>query len=156
MLHRVGGDLARTEECYQQALELARAIASMWDEAHALAGLGRCAMADGDATQAETLRQALEIFQEIGAAEAPGVLAEVDSLTSKAPQDKPWPAGMHASITRPDPELDTTTAEAGEHRQGSPASMPAVSLAADACHPMPERAICAWPQRTDPAVAAAG
>jgi tetratricopeptide (TPR) repeat protein/transcriptional regulator with XRE-family HTH domain len=89
-LYRVSGDLARAEGYYQQALELACAIASLWDEAHALAGLGRCAMADGHATQAEALlRQALGIFQRIGAAEAPGVLAELDALTSQAPQDNP-------------------------------------------------------------------
>ena len=89
-VHRVSGDLTRAEACYQQALELARAMARLWDEAHALAGLGRCAMAEGHATRAEALlRQALEIFQQIGAAETPGVLAEVDALTSQAPQDKP-------------------------------------------------------------------
>ena len=60
------------------------------DEAHALAGLGRCAMADGHATQAEALlRQALEIFQRIGAAEAPALLAELDAITSQALRDKP-------------------------------------------------------------------
>ena len=88
-VHQASGDPTRAEACYQQALELARAMARLWDEAHALAGLGRCAMAN-DAARAEALlRQALEIFQQIGAAEAPGVLAEVDALTSKAPQDKP-------------------------------------------------------------------
>ena len=81
-LHRVSSDLAQAEGCHQQALELARAIASSWDEAHAFAGLGRCALAVGDATQAELLlRQALEIFQRIGAAEAPDLLAELDTLT---------------------------------------------------------------------------
>jgi tetratricopeptide (TPR) repeat protein/transcriptional regulator with XRE-family HTH domain len=89
-LHRVSGDLARAAECHQQALELARAIASWWDEAHALAGLGRCAMADGHATQAEPLlRRALEIFQQIGSPETPALLAELDALTSQAPQGKP-------------------------------------------------------------------
>jgi tetratricopeptide (TPR) repeat protein/transcriptional regulator with XRE-family HTH domain len=89
-LHRVSGDLPQSEGCYQQALELARAMPSLWDEAHALAGLGRCAMTDGHATQAETLfRQALQIFQQIGAADAPGLLAELDALTSQAPPDKP-------------------------------------------------------------------
>jgi tetratricopeptide (TPR) repeat protein/transcriptional regulator with XRE-family HTH domain len=89
-LHRVNGDLARAEECHQQALELARAVASLWDEAHALAGLSRCALAEGRATQAETfLRQALQIFQQIGAAEAPGVLAELDAFTGQASRDKP-------------------------------------------------------------------
>ncbi len=89
-LHRVSGDLARAQECHQQALELARAIASWWDEAHALAGLGRCAMADGHTTQAEALlHRALGIFQQIGAAETPALLAELDAFTSQAPQGKP-------------------------------------------------------------------
>jgi tetratricopeptide (TPR) repeat protein len=88
-VHQASGDPTRAEACYQQALELARAMARLWDEAHALAGLGRCAMAN-DAARAEALlRQALEIFQQIGAAEAPGVLAEVNSFTSKAQQDEP-------------------------------------------------------------------
>jgi tetratricopeptide (TPR) repeat protein/transcriptional regulator with XRE-family HTH domain len=77
-LHRVSGDLAQAEECHQHALELARAIASSWDEAHALAGLGRCALAAAHATQAGVLlRQALKIFQRIGAAEAPDLFAEL-------------------------------------------------------------------------------
>ena len=85
-LHRVSGDLAQAEGCHQQALELARAIASSRDEAHALAGLGRCALAAGHATQAEVLlRQALEIFQRLGAAEAPDLLAELDALTGLRP-----------------------------------------------------------------------
>jgi tetratricopeptide (TPR) repeat protein len=81
-LHRVSGDLARAEGCHRQALDLARAIASSWDEAHALAGLGRCALAAGHATQAVALlRQALEIFQRIGAAEAGDVSRELTALT---------------------------------------------------------------------------
>ena len=86
-LHRVSGDLAQAEACHQQALDLAREIASSWDEAHALAGLGRCALAVGHATQAqELLRRALEIFQRIGAAaEAPGLLAELDALVGPSP-----------------------------------------------------------------------
>jgi tetratricopeptide (TPR) repeat protein/transcriptional regulator with XRE-family HTH domain len=85
-LHRVSGDLARAERCHRQALDLACAIASSWDEAHALAGLGRCALTTGHATQAGVLlRQALEIFQRIGAAEAPDLLAELDALTGPPP-----------------------------------------------------------------------
>src|SRR5262249_26012315 len=34
-LHRAGSELARAGQCHQQALELARAIASAWDEASA-------------------------------------------------------------------------------------------------------------------------
>ena len=67
---------------HQRALELARQIGSPLDEAHALAGLGRCALADGRAAEAEAgLRQALEIFQRIGAAEAGDVSAELDVLS---------------------------------------------------------------------------
>jgi hypothetical protein len=62
--------LRRPRGCYQQALDLARATGSSF-EAHALAGLGRCALAAGDTARAdEILRQALEIFQRIGAAVA--------------------------------------------------------------------------------------
>ena len=85
-LQRVSGDLAQAEECHQHALELARAIASSWDEAHALAALGRCALAAAHATQAAVLlRQALKIFQRIGAAEAPDLFAELDALTGPLP-----------------------------------------------------------------------
>jgi tetratricopeptide (TPR) repeat protein/DNA-binding XRE family transcriptional regulator len=85
-LYRVSGDLAQAQGCHQEALELARAIASSWDEAHALAGLGRCALAAGHGPQAGVLlRQALEIFQRIGAAEAPDLLAELDTLTGLPP-----------------------------------------------------------------------
>jgi Molybdopterin-binding domain of aldehyde dehydrogenase len=85
-LARVGGDLARAQECHRHALDLARAIASPWNEAHALADLGRCALAAGHATQATgLLHQALEIFQRIGAAEAPDLRAELDALTGPPP-----------------------------------------------------------------------
>jgi tetratricopeptide (TPR) repeat protein/transcriptional regulator with XRE-family HTH domain len=81
-LHRVSGDLAQAERCHQQAVDLARAIVSSSHEAHALAGLGRCALVAGRAAQANALLgQALEIFQRIGAAEAPDLLAELDALT---------------------------------------------------------------------------
>ena len=43
-------------------------------------------MANGHVTQAEALlRQAQEIFQRIGAAEAPALLAELDALTGRRP-----------------------------------------------------------------------
>ena len=52
-------------------------------EAHALAGLGRCAQAVGRTADAEAgLRNALAIFQRIGAAEAAGVSAELDALAA--------------------------------------------------------------------------
>ena len=81
-LHRVTGDLAQAEGCHRQALNLARQIGSSWDEAHALAGLGRCALAAGHATQAAALlRQALEIFQRIDAAGATRAARELAALT---------------------------------------------------------------------------
>ena len=86
ILHRVSGDLAHAEGCHRQALDLARTIGSYWNEAHALAGLGRCALAADHATQAAALlRQALEIFQRIGAAEASDVSRELTALTEAAP-----------------------------------------------------------------------
>ena len=72
---------ARPASCHQQALDLARQIGSALEEAHALAGLGRCARAAGRTAEAEDrLRQALAIFQRIGAAEAADVSAELDAL----------------------------------------------------------------------------
>jgi hypothetical protein len=48
--------------------------------------LGRCALAVDHVTQAGVLlRQALEIFQQIGAAEAPDLLAELDALLGPPP-----------------------------------------------------------------------
>ena len=44
-LYRLRGDLDRARSCHQRALDLAREIGIAWDEAHALAGLGRCALA---------------------------------------------------------------------------------------------------------------
>ena len=62
---------------HQQALELARASAAAWDEAHALAGLGRCAIAAADLTTARPqLGRAAAIFRRIGAPEATAVTAE--------------------------------------------------------------------------------
>jgi hypothetical protein len=62
------------------SLELAREFDSAKDEAQALAGLGRCALAVGDVTRAESLlRQALEIFERTGAAESAEVAAEPDA-----------------------------------------------------------------------------
>ncbi len=85
-LYRVMGELVIAKRCHQQALEIARAIASSPDEAEALAGLARCALAAVETTQGEILlRQALEIFQRIGAAEALEVHAELESITGPGP-----------------------------------------------------------------------
>jgi hypothetical protein len=67
-------------------VDLAREIDSPFDEAHALAGLSRCALAAGHTADAAAgLRQALEIFQRIGAAVANDVAAELDALAEAAP-----------------------------------------------------------------------
>ena len=77
-LYRLRGDLDRARSCHQRALDLAREIGIARDEAHALAGLGRCALAAGRTAEAAgQLRQALEIFRRIGAAEAAEVTAEL-------------------------------------------------------------------------------
>ena len=83
-LSRTRGDLGQARACHEQALDLARRIGSPPEEAHALAGLGRCALAGGRAAEAEDrLQQALAIFQRIGAAEAAGVSAELDALPQR-------------------------------------------------------------------------
>jgi hypothetical protein len=67
-------------------MDLTRQIGSSWDDAHALAGLGRCALAADQATRARALlRQALEIFQSIGAAEAGDLSRELTALTGAGP-----------------------------------------------------------------------
>jgi DNA-binding SARP family transcriptional activator/tetratricopeptide (TPR) repeat protein len=81
--HLARGDLGPARASYRQALALARQIASSRDEAHALAGLGRCAVAAG--RPADALRQAHEIYQEIGAPEAAAVAAELDALAGADP-----------------------------------------------------------------------
>ena len=62
-------------------MDLAREIDSSLHEAHALAGLGRCALAAGHPADAQaSLRQARDIFQRIGAVEAAGLAAEIGVL----------------------------------------------------------------------------
>jgi Flp pilus assembly protein TadD len=81
-LHRARGDLGQAGDCHREALDIAKKSGSIRDEACALAGLGRCALAAGRTADAITaLRQAQEIFQRIGAAEAPDLFAELDALT---------------------------------------------------------------------------
>jgi tetratricopeptide (TPR) repeat protein/transcriptional regulator with XRE-family HTH domain len=82
-LSRARGDFGQAGTLHQRALDLSRQIGSPLDEARALTGLGRCALAAGrTATDAAAaLRQALEIFERIGAAEAADVAAELRSLS---------------------------------------------------------------------------
>jgi DNA-binding SARP family transcriptional activator len=89
-LHQARGEAGLARNCHQQALDLARGVGGPWSEAHALAGLGRCALAAGDADGAAAgLRQAREIFERLGAAEAVGVAAELDALTRTGSAESP-------------------------------------------------------------------
>jgi tetratricopeptide (TPR) repeat protein/transcriptional regulator with XRE-family HTH domain len=86
LVHKVRRHLRQARSCHQKALMLARQIGDSWDEAHALAGLGRCALASGRTAEAEDrLRQALDIFQRIGAAEAADVSGELAALIKAEP-----------------------------------------------------------------------
>ena len=77
-LSRTRGDLRQAGSCHQQALDLARQVGSARAAAEPLAGLGRCARDAVRTADAEAgLRQALAIFQRIGAAEAADVSAEL-------------------------------------------------------------------------------
>jgi tetratricopeptide (TPR) repeat protein/transcriptional regulator with XRE-family HTH domain len=80
-LSRTGGDLSQARSYHQQALDLARLMGIPLEEAHALAGLGRCALLAGHTAEAEEgLRQAMAIFQRIGSAETADVSTELDAL----------------------------------------------------------------------------
>jgi DNA-binding SARP family transcriptional activator/tetratricopeptide (TPR) repeat protein len=85
ILHRVSGDPRRAGDVHREALAVAVTIRSRRDQADALAGLGRCALADGAAVAAtRLLTQARQIYQEIGAAEAASLAAELDRLAGAA------------------------------------------------------------------------
>ena len=74
------GDPRSARERYCHALELARGMGNPLEEARALTGAGRCAVAMGIADGSTDLRNALEIFRRIGAAEAIDLTAEVHGL----------------------------------------------------------------------------
>jgi tetratricopeptide (TPR) repeat protein len=80
-LHRVKGSVAEAVRCHRAALQVAQEIDCAWDEAHAVAGLARCDLAAGQRADGEArLRQAHEMFQRIGAAETPGLAAELAAV----------------------------------------------------------------------------
>jgi tetratricopeptide (TPR) repeat protein/transcriptional regulator with XRE-family HTH domain len=82
-LHRRLGDLGQARECHQQALDLAVSMTLPLEEARALAGLGRCAIAAGDrAAGAAQLGQAAWILTRIGNAEATAIGAELAELAA--------------------------------------------------------------------------
>ncbi|QMU67248.1 tetratricopeptide repeat protein [Streptacidiphilus sp. P02-A3a] len=85
-LHRICGETASARICHQESLDLARAIDSPWDQALALAGLGRAALAENDTVQARTLLEgALGIFERIGAPEVQELRSELETLTGPGP-----------------------------------------------------------------------
>jgi tetratricopeptide (TPR) repeat protein len=88
-LCRLRGDLGQAGMYHQLALDPSREISSAWNEAHALSGLGRCAIAGGQAIDAQaSLQQARSIFKKIGAAEAATISAELDAMTAARPDAK--------------------------------------------------------------------
>jgi hypothetical protein len=73
-----GGDAPQARKSYQRALELAGSTTIGIDQARALEGIGRCDIAAGlMADGYPMLRQALEIYQRIGAAEAARLAEEL-------------------------------------------------------------------------------
>lgn len=100
-LHLACGDIDQAEVCHRQTLDLAGEIASPHDQAHVLAGLARCSLTAGRGVEAEdSLWQAQEIYQRIGAAEASAVSAELDALRN-APSPTPvGPQGLTATRER--------------------------------------------------------
>ena len=78
VLHRLRGDLARSERGMSRPGSWPSRSESAWDEAHALAGLARCAwppLPNGLNAQA-SLEQGRDIFRRIGAAEIGEISAE--------------------------------------------------------------------------------
>ncbi len=79
-MHLNRGDPQQARNHYQSALQIARTIGSQLEEARALEGIGKCAAttpATGPADDAQ--RQALKIYQQIGAADATRLAAEINS-----------------------------------------------------------------------------
>ncbi|HEY1616533.1 MAG TPA: BTAD domain-containing putative transcriptional regulator [Streptosporangiaceae bacterium] len=77
-------DTLRARACHQRALNLARASGARLEEARALEGIGRCRARLRDTSAAGPLRQALEIYQRLGAADAAGLAAELTDQESRA------------------------------------------------------------------------
>ncbi len=71
-------DPLEARACHQRALKLARASGARLEEARALEGIGKCRARLRDAGAGTgALRQALEIYQRLGAADAAGLAAEL-------------------------------------------------------------------------------
>jgi tetratricopeptide (TPR) repeat protein len=69
---------------HRRALDLARAVHAPLEEARALEGVGRCALARGDTVAARAeLQQALTMYQRIGAVEAARLAVDLVDLGAK-------------------------------------------------------------------------
>ena len=91
-LSRIRGDLGQARACHQQALDLARQIGTRWRRRTRWPAWAACALAAGHtATAEDLLRQALAIFQRIGAAETAGLTAELDALPGTTIRPPPPP-----------------------------------------------------------------
>ena len=83
-LRRLCGELDQAESLHRHALKLAILDESAWDEAHARAGVARCALAQGRRRDAAgQLHHALAIFERVGAdrtSPATEISAELSAL----------------------------------------------------------------------------
>ena len=94
MLLEAGGDLAAASSAYATSVQSWRAFGDVVEEANALAGLGRCAIALGEtADGAARLGESRAIRERLGA--APGI-AEIDALLATLPAGGSRPAGPAA------------------------------------------------------------
>jgi tetratricopeptide (TPR) repeat protein len=92
-MHLSHGHPGQARHFHQCALELARAIGSLLEEARALEGIGKCARAtasagDSAGTSVGALREALEIYRRIGAAEAERLAAELAAEQDLDPRSR--------------------------------------------------------------------
>jgi DNA-binding SARP family transcriptional activator len=93
MVHLAQGDPLQARPCYQRALELARTTGAQLEEGHALEGIGKCAAQISDAGTADSgLRQALEIYQRLGVADAARLAAEMGASRNGAGDASPVPS----------------------------------------------------------------
>jgi len=78
-LQRLCGAVGEAESLHRHALDLAILEQSAWDEAHARAGVARCALAEGRRQDAAgQLHHALAIFERVGADQTSGA-AEISA-----------------------------------------------------------------------------
>ena len=77
-VHLIHGDPQQARVYHLSALKLARAVDNQLEEARALEGIGKCSAKMATGTDSGDLRQALEIYRGIGAADALRLAAEMN------------------------------------------------------------------------------